>query len=79
MHPVAIVYAAGADAAGGAAAAARDWAKRAHYARAGIGEAYEVMPMSIEHFGRLGKPGMGLLQALADVAASWWVARVRFG
>jgi hypothetical protein len=71
MHPAAMAYAAGADAAGGAAAAARDRAKRAHYALAGIREAYEVMPMSIEHCGRLGKPGMGLLQALADVAASW--------
>jgi hypothetical protein len=42
-------------------AAARDRAKRAHYACAGVGEAYDLVPLSVESFGRLGKPAMGLL------------------
>jgi hypothetical protein len=53
-----------------AAAAERDRAKRAHYARTGVGDSYDLVPLSVESFGRLGKPAMGLLNALADVAAS---------
>jgi hypothetical protein len=44
----------------GAAAAARDRAKRAHYAQAGVAEAYDLVPLSVESFGRLSKPAMGL-------------------
>jgi hypothetical protein len=31
---------------------------------------YDLVPLSVESLGRLGKPAMGLLHALADVAAS---------
>jgi hypothetical protein len=65
------------DAAGAAAAnrrrsreAAPDRAKRAHDARAGVGEAYDLVAPSVKSFGRLGNPTMGLRNALADVAAS---------
>jgi hypothetical protein len=40
-----------------------------HYVRAGVGEAYDLVPLSVGSFGRLGKPAMALLNALADVAA----------
>jgi hypothetical protein len=40
-------------------------AKRVHYAWAGIGEAYDLVPLSVESFGHLGKPAMGLPNALA--------------
>jgi hypothetical protein len=79
-----VTNAAGVAAADGAAAAARDRAKRAHYARAGVGEACDLqaydqlVPLSVDSFGHLGKPAMGLLNALADVAASrGGICRVR--
>jgi hypothetical protein len=68
VHPAAPTYAAGAAVTDGAAARVR--AKRAHYAQAGVGEPYDLVPLSVESFGRLGKPAMGLLNALADVAVS---------
>jgi hypothetical protein len=65
------------DAAGAAAAngrrrrgAATDWAKRAHDARAGVGEAYDLVAPSVKSFGRLCNPTLGLRNALVDVAAS---------
>jgi hypothetical protein len=53
----------------GAAAAAHHGAKRAHYAQAGVAEAYDLVPLSVESFGCLGKPAMGLFNALADASA----------
>jgi hypothetical protein len=70
VHPAAPTYAAGAAAKNGAAVAAQDRTNRAHYMRAGDGDAYDLVPLSVESFGRLGKPAMCLLNALADVAAS---------
>jgi hypothetical protein len=43
VHPAAPMYAAGAAAKAGTAAAARDRAKRAHHARAGVGEAHDLV------------------------------------
>jgi hypothetical protein len=61
VHAAATTYAARAAATDGAAAAARDRAKRAHYARAGVGEAYDrdLVPLSVDSFGRLRKPDVG--------------------
>jgi hypothetical protein len=70
VHPAAPTYAAGAAAKNGAAVAAQDRTKCAHYMQAGDGDAYDLVPLSVESFGRLGKPAMCLLNALADVAAS---------
>jgi hypothetical protein len=43
------------------AAATRDHAKRAHHARANVWGEKGLVPLSIESFGRLGKPSLGLL------------------
>jgi hypothetical protein len=48
----------------------RPRAKRARYVRSGFGEAYDLVLLSVESFGRLGKPTMGLLNAVANMAAS---------
>jgi hypothetical protein len=53
----------------GAAARSRDASKRAHYARRGLGGGYELVPVSVESFGRLGAPAYALLCRVADVAA----------
>jgi hypothetical protein len=39
-----------------------------HYARHGLGCGYELVPISVESFGRLGAPSHTLLCRIADVA-----------
>jgi hypothetical protein len=53
----------------GAAARSGDAFKRAHYARRRLGGGYELVPVSVESFGRLGVPAYALLGHVADMAA----------
>jgi hypothetical protein len=70
VHPAAPSFVAAAAATTTCAAARnRDAFKRAHYARRGLGGGYELVPVSVESFGRLGAPAYALLGRVADVAA----------
>ena len=66
VHPAASTYMHAARVEGGAAAM-RDQAKRAQY-ESGDPNGYAFVPLSMESFGRLGKPAMQLLNTLATKA-----------
>jgi hypothetical protein len=68
VHPAASTYVQAARSVGGAAAA-RDQAKRVRYATADP-NGYAFIPLSVETFGRMGKPAMELLNTLATAAAA---------
>jgi hypothetical protein len=70
VHPAAPSFVAAAAATTmGAAARNQNAFKRTHYARRGLGGGYELLPVSVESFGRLGAPAYALLGRVADVAA----------
>ena len=69
IHPAAQTYARGAAAAAGSAAALRDRQKRTRYQQAFPG-GYAFMPLSMESYGRMGKPAMELLNTLATQACA---------
>jgi hypothetical protein len=73
IHPAAASYVRAARVEGGAAAS-RDQVKRAQYSSADP-NGYAFVPLSVETFGRLGKPAMELLNQLATTAASGGTAR----
>jgi hypothetical protein len=68
VHPAAASFVAAAATTTGAAARSRDASNRAHYARRGLGGGYELVPVSVESFWRLGAPAYALLCRVADVA-----------
>ena len=68
IHPAARTYARGAVAAAGSAAALRDHQKRRRYQQAYPG-GYAFTPLSMESYGRMGKPAMELLSTLATQAS----------
>jgi Reverse transcriptase (RNA-dependent DNA polymerase) len=70
IHPAAATYAPAASRRAGAAAAVRDAQKRALYAADGAQQAYGFVPLSVESYGRLGKPAMALLGSLATIASA---------
>ena len=67
INPCAGTYSRRAAREAGAAAGLRDDVKRAAY-RAHDPDAYDFVPLSHETFGRLGRPAMAHLGALADIA-----------
>lgn len=69
VHPAASTYVLGASRTDGSAAAARDRLKRDRYQTADP-TGYAFTPISVESFGRLGKPAMELLSTLASIAAA---------
>jgi hypothetical protein len=66
IHPGAATYRAAAAQTDGSAAARRDVEKTSHYRRYGAG-CYHVVPLTVETYGRLGKP---LMKLITDVGAS---------
>jgi hypothetical protein len=69
VHPAASTYMRQAASTEGAAAAARDQAKRARYQLTNP-DGYDFIPFSVETFGRIGKPAMALINTLASSAAA---------
>jgi hypothetical protein len=69
-HPAADTYVAAAAEAPGAAAATRDRRKEAHYLLRGFDHGFELVPFSLETYGRLGEPAMRFLSTLAATAAA---------
>jgi hypothetical protein len=69
VHPGAALYRRAAAATPGAAAAQRDAEKRAQY-RQDEWDAYRSTPLSVETFGRLGKPMMRLFSDIGNLAVS---------
>jgi Reverse transcriptase (RNA-dependent DNA polymerase) len=69
-HPAAATYAARAAREVGAAAAERDAHKRRLYAGRGTGQDFDLVPFSVETYGRLGGPAMRFLRTLAEVASA---------
>jgi hypothetical protein len=69
VHPAASTYVAGAAQTDGSAAAARDQLKRARY-QTDDPAAYAFTPLSVETYGRLGKPAMQFLNTLAHSATN---------
>jgi hypothetical protein len=67
VHPAAPTYRQAASRDAGAAAAHRDRSKREQYERADP-QGYAFIPLSVESYGRLGKPAMELLNTLATKA-----------
>jgi protein-tyrosine-phosphatase len=70
VHTTAASFVEAASLEAGAAAKARDRQKRDHYRRRGFVQAFELVPFSVETFGRLGDPAMGFLNTLGTVAAA---------
>jgi hypothetical protein len=70
VHPAADSFVGAAARAPGAAAAARDLHKRNLYLRRGFDRGFELVPFSVESYGRLGEPAMRFLATLAATAAS---------
>jgi Reverse transcriptase (RNA-dependent DNA polymerase) len=68
IHPCASAYVVAASRKEGSAAEVRDQQKRAKYERTDP-HGYAFVPLSIETYGRLGKPAMQLLNTLGDKAA----------
>jgi hypothetical protein len=68
IHPAATTYVRDAQTAGGAAAR-RDREKEARY-RSADPTGYKFVPVSVETYGRLGKPALQLLTSLASAAAA---------
>ena len=68
IHPAASSYVQAARTVGGAAAV-RDAAKRLRYESIGP-NGYTFVPISVETFGRLGKPAMELINKLAATVAA---------
>ena len=77
IHPTADSYVRAAAQEAGGAAAKRDRDKRANYSSADP-NGYAFTPLSMETYGRLGKPAMGLLNTLAETAADAGVAKDAF-
>jgi hypothetical protein len=77
IHPAAQTYRRAAAREAGSAAAERDRAKRSLYETADP-HGYAFCPISIETFGRLGKPAMELLNTLAETAADGGVLKETF-
>ena len=69
VHPAAPTYVAAAAQTDGSAAAARDQLKRARY-QSDDPAAYAFQPLSVETYGRLGKPAMQMLNTLASAATN---------
>jgi Reverse transcriptase (RNA-dependent DNA polymerase) len=69
IHPAAPSFVRRAATTTGSAARARDGHKRASYALRNLGGGYELVPVSVESFGRLGGPAYALLCRVAAVAA----------
>jgi hypothetical protein len=69
VHPAAPTYVAAAAQTDGSAAAARDQLKRARY-QSDDPAAYSFQPLSVETYGRLGKPAMQMLSTLASAATN---------
>jgi hypothetical protein len=69
-HPAAATYAVRAAREVGAAAAARDAHKRRLYAGRRTGHDFDLVPFSVESYGRLGGPTMRYLGTLAEVAST---------
>jgi hypothetical protein len=67
IHPGAATYRRAAAATAGAAAAIRDQQKRTQYRNYGD-TAFRFVPLSVETYGRLGKPFMELLSDVAERA-----------
>jgi hypothetical protein len=70
VHPAANSFFQQAAHAAGAAASARDAAKSRKYGGGGQVAGGSFTPLSMESYGRLGRPAMQLLQTLAAAAAS---------
>jgi hypothetical protein len=69
VHPAAPTYVAAAAQTDGSAAAARDQLKRARY-QSDDPAAYAFQPLSVETYGRMGKPAMQMLNTLASAAVN---------
>ena len=69
VHPTAESYRAGAARADGSAAAVSGARKVAAFEALGGDGGYEFTPLIVEAYGRLGKPALGLLSRLADIAS----------
>ena len=77
VHPAADTYVRAAANAAGSAAAVRDQAKRARY-ETDDPHGYAFIPLSMETYGRMGKPAMELLNKLAETAADGGVNKDSF-
>ena len=77
VHPAAETYVQVAAREEGGAAAIRDQQKRTKYSTADP-HGYAFIPLSMETFGRLGKPAMQLLNTLAETAADGGVSKEGF-